>query len=405
MRIAIFCHSLLSDWNHGNAHFLRGISTEVIARGHDVRVFEPRGAWSLENLIREQGARALVDFHTVYPGLESSRYDPQSLDLDEALDGCHLVLVHEWNEPDLVRRIGEHRRKGGRYRLLFHDTHHRSATDHENMTCSTLDGYDGVLAFGDVIRERYVCLGWARRAWTWHEAADTRVFRPFPAIDRDLDLVWIGNWGDEERTAELHEFLIKPAAALGLRARMYGVRYPESARVLLREAGIEYAGWLPNYVVPRVFARARVTLHIPRRPYVDQLPGVPTIRVFEALACGIPLVCSQWEDVEQLFTPGADFLQARDGSRMQRAINDVLNDAALAQELASHGRRTILKRHTCGHRVDELLRIYEGLVSADRPDSAAPVARPGALSTVAEGVACAQNEPGQAGGIAPAPAG
>lgn len=48
MRVAFFVHSLLSDWNHGNAHFLRGVASELIARGHDVRVFEPRDAWSLQ---------------------------------------------------------------------------------------------------------------------------------------------------------------------------------------------------------------------------------------------------------------------------------------------------------------------------------------------------------------------
>ena len=56
--------------------------------------------------------------------------------------------------------------------------------------------------------------------------------------------------------------------------------------------------------MPEVFARFRVTVHVPRRPYVEALPGIPTIRVFEALACGIPLVCAPWDDAEGLFTPG-----------------------------------------------------------------------------------------------------
>ena len=51
MKIVYFTHSLRSCWNHGNAHFLRGVLSELIARGHDVRVFEPEGAWSLSNLL------------------------------------------------------------------------------------------------------------------------------------------------------------------------------------------------------------------------------------------------------------------------------------------------------------------------------------------------------------------
>ena len=59
MRIVLFCHSLRSDWNHGNAHFLRGIATELQARGHGVTVCEPEDAWSAMNLRAERGARAL----------------------------------------------------------------------------------------------------------------------------------------------------------------------------------------------------------------------------------------------------------------------------------------------------------------------------------------------------------
>ncbi len=85
---------------------------------------------------------------------------------------------------------------------------------------------------------------------------------------------------------------------------------PQHALDELAEAGIEYGGWLPNYRVPEVFARYRVTLHIPRRPYARALPGIPTIRPFEALACGIPLISAPWQDSEDLFRPGRDFLFA-----------------------------------------------------------------------------------------------
>jgi spore maturation protein CgeB len=164
------------------------------------------------------------------------------------------------------------------------------------MLAYDLTHYDGVLAFGRVIRDLYLSEGWAARAWTWHEAADTRVFRPLPGRPCDGDLVWIGNWGDDERTLELRTFLIEPVRALQLRARVHGVRYPEEARRTLAAAGIEYAGWLPNYEAPQVFARFRVTVHVPRRPYAAALPGIPTIRVFEALACGIPLVSAPWDE-------------------------------------------------------------------------------------------------------------
>ncbi len=363
MRFVIFCHSLVSDWNHGNAHFLRGICSELVARGHELAVYEPRNAWSRVNLEAEHG-HAVEGFARAYPELLSTAFDPGTLDLDAALEGADVVLVHEWNAHALVRRIGLHRRDGGRYRLLFHDTHHRSVSDAENMSGYDLSHYDGVLAFGEVIRELYRRRGWGRRAWTWHEAADVRRFHPIDDVAPESDLVWIGNWGDDERAAELEEFLFSPVRALGLRARVHGVRYPERALQRLESAGIAYAGWLPNYRVPQVFAQHRVTVHVPRRPYVEALPGIPTIRVFEALACGIPLVSAPWRDTEGLFEPGRDFLMAQDGAAMQRHLRDLMLDPALARALMTQGLETVRARHTCAHRVDELLAIHAQLDGA-----------------------------------------
>jgi spore maturation protein CgeB len=255
--------------------------------------------------------------------------------------------------------VGQHRSDHGGYQLFFHDTHHRAITSPQQMQGYDLSQYDGVLAYGEVLRQIYVERDWARRAWTWHEAADTRVFLPASRDEFEGDLVWIGNWGDDERSAELQEFLIEPAAVLGLNAKVFGVRYPDSARELLHRAGIEYGGWLPNYRAPELFARYRFTVHVPRRPYVEALRGIPTIRPFEALACGIPLICSPWDDAEGLFTPGEDYLVARDGSEMKKHMRALVADKQMARELAAHGLRTVQQRHTCAHRVDELLGIYE----------------------------------------------
>jgi spore maturation protein CgeB len=368
VRVVIFCHSLVSDWNHGNAHFLRGVVTELLWRDHAVDVYEPADAWSLVNLVAEQGEAALEGFSRAYPMLRSRRYDLATLDLDAVLADADLVLVHEWNDHGLVQRLGEHRRMNPHYRLLFHDTHHRSVTDSDSMAAYRLEDYDGVLAYGSVIRDLYRDRGWARQAWTWHEAADPRVFRPHPNEPPEGDLVWIGNWGDDERAAELDEFLLKPVDRLRLRARVHGVRYPAHALERLAACGVEYAGWLANHDAAKVYAQYGVTVHVPRRPYANALPGIPTIRVFEALACGIPLVSAPWEDAEGLFSPGEDFLVARNGQEMQSHLRTILNEPAFAAALAARGRKTLLARHTCAHRVDELLAIYRELAPDRQQD-------------------------------------
>ncbi len=365
MKFVCFYHSLVSDWNHGNAHFLRGFVAELLARGHRVEVYEPRDGWSRRELVRDQGLWPLRDFAQRFPALASHPYASDRIDLGQVLDGADAVLVHEWNDPALVARIGRSAPSG--CRLLFHDTHHRSVTAPHEMRRYDLSRYDGVLAFGEAVRSRYLDNGWCQRAWTWHEAADVRVFRPLPGRSREGDLVWIGNWGDGERSRELHEFVFEPVRRLGLSARAHGVRYPPQARAALQAAGMAYRGWLPNARVPEVFARFGMTVHVPRRPYVRALPGVPTIRVFEALACGIPLVCAPWPDAEALFAPGRDYLVAESGARMQAQLRALREDRAMARELAAHGLRTILARHTCAHRVDQLLAILAGLQPRRQP--------------------------------------
>jgi spore maturation protein CgeB len=366
MKFVLFYHSFCSCWNHGNAHFLRGITRELLRLGHQVIVYEPENGWSRMNALMAGGEKALAETAALVPGVEIRTYADSGPDLDEALADADVVLVHEWTAPQLIEAIGHRRIGGGRFTLLFHDTHHRVISAESDIGNLNIEGFDGVLAFGDVLRELYVKRGWARRAFTWHEAADVELFRPIEGLHKDNDLAWIGNWGDGERTRELNRFLVRPVAKLGLRACVYGVRYPSTALRVLAQNGIRYAGWLPNHQTPLAFARSRLTVHVPRRPYVEALPGIPTIRVFEALACGIPLVCAPWRDAESLFPPGA-YLRASTTGEMARAISNVLEDAGLAAELVRTGLATIRSRHTCAHRVFDLLGIVKRLRAPMEP--------------------------------------
>jgi spore maturation protein CgeB len=366
MTILFFCHSVRSDWNNGNAHFLRGVARALQRLGHRVRVFEPDGAWSVANLVAHEGEAALAEVSRACADLDVRVYRPGALDLDEALDDADVVIAHEWNEPALIERLAAQGGARRRHRLFFHDTHHRSVTEPEQVLRPVLESFDGVLAFGDVIRERYAALGLGGRAFTWHEAADTTRFRPLDESERH-GVVWVGNWGDDERTTELETFFFGPVGRLGVPATVHGVRYPPEGLRRLARAGCRFGGWLPNHRVPEVFARHAVTVHVPRRAYASILPGIPTIRVFEALACGIPLVSAPWADTDGLFTPGRDFLLASTGEQMTERLGDLLRDPARARELAEHGRRTVLARHTCDHRARELVAICEagGGVAAD----------------------------------------
>jgi len=361
-----FAHSWVSDWNHGNAHFLRGLARSLERLGHKVCCYEQLGGWSLTNLVRQEGERAvdaIDNFRREFTELKIQFYNadgsfPQFA--AQHLREADVVVIHEWNEPQVVNSILELKKKYG-FKALFHDTHHRAYTSPRDIIKFRLDLFDGVLAFGEAIRRIYTDGFGISKAWRFHEAADTEKFRPLN-VPKAIDLVWVGNWGDEERSKELQEFLIGPAASEPKRKTVvHGVRYPEGALNMLREAGIEYRGYLPNLSAPRVYGASKLSLHVPRRQYTNGLSGIPTIRVFETLSCGVPLVCSPWEDVEGLFRPGQDYVCVPDGAAMKAEIEHLLRDDAARQQLAASGMETIRRRHTCEHRAEQLVEICKEL--------------------------------------------
>jgi spore maturation protein CgeB len=87
------------------------------------------------------------------------------------------------------------------------------------------------------------------------------------------------------------------------------------------------------------------------------LPGTPTIRVFEALASGACLISLPWEDTDHLFEAGKDYVVAHSPAEMRDLIAWLCADDTTRETIGAHGYQTILRKHTCGHRADELLAI------------------------------------------------
>jgi len=362
----IFAHSWISDWNHGNAHFLRGLANELVKLGHEVRCYEERNGWSITNLAgegKDEVLRAEAEFHHAFPSLDVRKYSrDRELGpfLKSELAGADIVMVHEWNPARLASEILALRPKIG-FRVLFHDTHHRAYTSPAEMLRFPLGEFDGVLAFGETIRRIYADAFGVKRVWTFHEAADTDHFSP-QSLEKDTDVAWIGNWGDEERTREIEEFLISPAAALGAyKFAVHGVRYPPEALQKLSDSRIEFRGYLPNLRAPQMYGHSRISLHVPRRFYANGLSGIPTIRVFEALASGSPLVCAPWTDSEGLFRPGQDYVCVPNSQAMISELKYLLRDDKAREQLAESGLETIRARHACAHRAEQLVEICSEL--------------------------------------------
>lgn len=368
LRIRFFAHSLVSDWNHASAHFLRGLARALAALGHDVRCYEELGSWSLSQLVRHEGEAAIAaidGFRSAFPGLDVRFFQNDGNFPEFAareLRGADVVIFHEWSEPAVVNAVLALKPALG-FRALFHDTHHRAYSSPRDILRFHLHLFDGVLAAGEAIRRIYADGFGVSRVWTFHEAADVEHFRPLPA-DKTSDVLWRGNWGEEEKARELEEFLLAPARMLRRRFVAYGVRYPNQAVRTLEEAGVRFGGYLPNLEAPAAYAQSHLALHVPRQHYANGLSTVPAIRVFEALACGVPLVCASWSDAEGIFRAGEDFLAVSDGRAMAAEVERLLRDDAARAQLAANGLATVRRRHTCAHRAEQLASICEELQQA-----------------------------------------
>jgi spore maturation protein CgeB len=357
-RFALFYQSLISDWNHGNAHFLRGLMRALDARGNETVCYEQYDNWSLTNLLAIN-PRAIDDFIADFPELHFERYGLEDFEesIRARLEDADIAIVHEWNDPRVIRHVGELAQKMD-VRAYFHDTHYRVILDAPHRDALGLENYTAILAYSPSVAERYRALGF-ERVHVLHEAADTTVFKP-QAVPKTTDVVFVGNYGDGDRSDELEDFVFSPRRTMPhLKYTVYGVRYPQEVVARLNNGlDINYAGWLPNIRVPGVYSSARVVLHIPRRQYVELLPGTPTIRVFEALATGACLISLPWEDTDQLFRPD-DFAVARSPEEMRELIAWLCTDDGAREAYGQRGRQTILQRHTCGHRADQLLEIVK----------------------------------------------
>ena len=337
MKLVYFTHSLASCWNHGNAHFLRGVLRELQHAGHEVLAFEPTGAWSLQNLLRDHGDAGLDAFRAAYPDLSSREFGDLS-DIEATLDGADAVIVHEWNEPELVASLGRLRRRGGR------------ASRFSSTTPTTAPSATPKRSGVSTSKAMTACSPSAKRSQRSTEAgaggtaSGSGTRRPTQTCSARPNAkararAWSGS-AIGATTSEAPNWKASFSARHGsacLPLDIHGVRYPDARAAHAERHGARYRGWLPNARAPEVFARHLATVHVPRRFYVDLLPGIPTIRVFEALACGIPLLSAPWRDAEELFRPGEDYLVARDEAEMARHMAAIRDDAGLRRTLVANG--------------------------------------------------------------------
>jgi spore maturation protein CgeB len=225
-----------------------------------------------------------------------------------------------------------------------------------------LGGFDLVLSYtgGRAINELQSRLG-ARLVAPLYGAVDPDVHQP-AAIREEFRsaLSYLGTYA-EDRQPALEELFIEPARQRpDLRFALGGAQYPHS---FPWTTNIFFVRHLPPSLHPAFFSSSRMTLNVTRRAMAEY-GFCPSGRLFEAAACGTPILTDLWEGIDTFFKPGKEILPVDTASDVLRALD--MPDSELTR-MANAARERTLREHTARQRVAQLEAICSGLSNGQQP--------------------------------------
>jgi len=346
MRIVIFGLTVSSSWGNGHATLWRGLIRALARRGHRVVFFEKDVPYYASNrdLLEIPGGELVLyqDWSAI-----RHRAEAELADADVAMATSYC--------PDGVA-ASELLLESPRATRVFYDldtpvtfSRLEAREPISYIGPRGLGDFDLVLSYtgGRALDRLQSDLG-ARRVAPLYGHVDPDVHRPVPSLSHYVcDLSYLGTYAADRQEA-LQRLFIDPA---GLRPErrflIGGAQYPDD---FPWRPNIHFVRHLPPPEHPAFFSSSRLTLNITRRAMAD-MGWCPSGRLFEAAACGTPILSDDWEGLSSFFEPGREILIARSTDDAVGALD--LTDAVL-KRIAAASRERVLSEHTSDHRAREL---------------------------------------------------
>jgi spore maturation protein CgeB len=339
--------SITSSWGNGHATNYRALCRALRGRGHEPRFLERDVPWYAAH-------RDAPDAGELY----SSTADLQER-FAATVAGADLVVVGSY-VPNGVE-VAEWVLATARAPVAFYDIDtpvtlaKLAAGDAEYLVPELIPRFDLYLSFtGGPTLATLECEWGARRARAFYCLVDAELYRPLEVPRRWL-LGYLGTYG-EDRQPALERLLLEPARALpDERFVVAGPQYPDA---IDWPANVERIEHLPPSEHPAFYAAQSFTLNVTRAAMV-RAGWSPSVRLFEAAACGTPVVSDGWAGLASLFEPGREILVAAE-------TDDVIECLARSdgRAIGARARRRVLEEHTAARRVEELERYVGELVHA-----------------------------------------
>ena len=345
MKIVIFGLTVSSSWGNGHATLWRGLIRAMAKRGHHVVFFERDVAYYT-------ATRDLVDL----PGGELILYENWEENLPAAkqhLQDADVAIVTSYC-PDGIASTELILSSRARIRCFYDlDTpvtlsRWKSGKEVDYIAPRGLRDFDIVLSYtgGKALVELRTVLG-ARRVAPLYGWVDPQVHRPAsPKGAYRADLSYLGTYA-EDCQAALQELFID--AARRLPSQRFLIGGAQSPQEIPLAENIYFVRHMPPSEHPAFFCSSRLTLNITRRSMADY-GFCPSSRLFEAAACGAPILTDAWQGLEQFFEPGAEIIVAKNTQETVQALE--LGDREL-KKLAEAARDRTLEEHTAQRRVLE----------------------------------------------------
>jgi spore maturation protein CgeB len=344
MRIVFLGLSITSSWGNGHATNYRALVSELAARGHDVLFAERDVPWYAAQRDLPHPPWGQTALYGSVAELRA-RFEPEVRDADLVVLGSYV--------PDGVE-VGRWVQETARGVTAFYDIDtpvtlgKLDRGDHEYLTPDLVPGFDLYLSFtgGPTLQRLEDELG-ARRAVAFHCLVDPAQHQPL-AVEPRFALGYLGTYSDD-RQPFVDALLVAPARRLPDEAfAVAGPQYPADIDWPPNVQRIEH---LPPPEHAAFYAAQRFTLNVTRAEM--RVAGwSPSVRLFEAAACGVPVITDRWDGLEAVFTPGEEILVADGPDDVVRFLREV--DEPTRRSIADRARRRVLAEHTAARRVEQL---------------------------------------------------
>jgi spore maturation protein CgeB len=346
--------SITSSWGNGHATTYRALVRALAARGHRVLFLERDLPFYAEN--RDRGALP-SGMTAVYGSLEELK-DRFATAVREA----DLVVVGSFVPEGAA--VGDWVQGEARGRTAFYDIdtpvtlRKLERGEHDYLAPALIPRYDLYLSFtgGPILSRLERCHG-APRARPLYCAVDPDIHYPEPAAAL-WDLGYLGTYS-EDRQPALEQLLIEPARRLSRSS--FAVAGPQYPGDIEWPENVSRAEHLPPDAHRSFYSAQRFTLNLTRRDMAEA-GFSPSVRLFEAAACGVPIVSDAWPGIETFFCPGEEILLASSTEEVIRLLCEMPESARLS--IGRRARLRTLAEHTADHRAEALERYTREVLDA-----------------------------------------